>query len=305
MTRLPRGNRNFGPALVAFTALTAASFGTAPAQAREDGAPAAALGAGDAVRASATGAAGLYFNPAGMGMNHQYSFEAGYSYTRDQPGHAVGASAVDSKTNPALAMGMAYTFITSEEGGGSRSGHRIRGGLAAGHAWDSVAFSVGVGIHYLNLKREFAALADPLNKDPSFLTIDAGVIIEVMRVVRLGVVGQNLIDTKTVSEAPRKVGIGLTAILGKVEISFDTDLDLQTAPNNKPTPSYAFGTQALLGGSVVTRTGFVLDNILDEKRLTMGLGYVSKVVAGDIGVAKAVDRKGAWMLSVGLRYFMP
>jgi hypothetical protein len=54
-----------------------------------------------------------------------------------------------------------------------------------------------------------------------------------MRVVRIGVVGQNLINTKSVSEAPRKVGFGLTAILGKVEISFDTDLDLQTAPEQQ------------------------------------------------------------------------
>ncbi|MCB9728065.1 MAG: hypothetical protein H6744_11620 [Deltaproteobacteria bacterium] len=303
MTRPALHCRTRAPLLLGSAILMMATALARPGHAREDGAPAAALGLGDAVRSSATGAAGLYFNPAGMGMNHQYSFEAGYSYTGDQPGHAIGASAVDSKTNPALAMGMAYTFITSEEGGGSRHGHRIRGGLAAGHAWDSVAFSVGLGIHYLNLKREFAAAADPLNKDPSFLTIDSGLILEIARVIRLGVVGQNLIDTKTVTEAPRKVGFGLTAILGKVEISFDTDLDLQT--EDKLTPSYSFGTQALLGGSVVTRTGFILDNILDEKRVTVGLGYVSSVVAGDFALAKAVDHGGGWTISLGLRYFMP
>jgi hypothetical protein len=145
MSRRPRGNRNLGLTLAGLGALVASALAAPPAAAREDGAPAAALGLADAVRSSATGAAGLYFNPAGMGLNHQYSFEAGYSFTKDQPGHAVGASAVDSKTNPALAMGMAYTFITSEEGGGSRSGtphpRRARRRGTPGTPWPSASAS--------------------------------------------------------------------------------------------------------------------------------------------------------------------
>ena len=56
-----------GAAFAALLCLTLTPA-AANAQAREDGAPAEALGVGDHMRASAWGPAALYFNPAGMSL---------------------------------------------------------------------------------------------------------------------------------------------------------------------------------------------------------------------------------------------
>lgn len=276
---------------------------TAPARAREDGAPAASLGMADAVTSSAVGTAGLYYNPAGMGLAHQYQFEAGYTFEEDRAGHTFGAGAVDSRTNPALAMGIGYAFINSELNGADRGGHRIRGGLATGHSWQNVGFQIGLGGHYLSLDRGDAV------GDARFFTLDAGMILTFAQVFRIGVAAQNLIDTKAADEAPRRVNVGASVVIQQFEIAFDTELDLQTCEEldtcDGVTPSYRVGGQALLGESVVTRLGFQADGVTDGRSVTAGLGYVSKVLAADVSIAKRVDHPDGWLASVALRYFLP
>ncbi|MGM0578988.1 MAG: hypothetical protein ACQEXJ_24920 [Myxococcota bacterium] len=270
------------------------------AHAREDGAPATALGRGDAVRASAVGTSGLYFNPAGMGLIHQYQFEAGYGWQEPRDGHTFNAAAVDSRTNNAVAMGVAYGFINSEASGGERDGHRIRGALATGHRWQSFGFQVGVGVHYLTLDNGIAE-----DGEVKFLTLDAGMIFEIAQMLRIGVVGQNLIDTKSLGEAPRKVGLGVSAVFDTVEFSFDTDLDVQSDPDGDVLPTYHLGAQAMLGESVVARAGYNMEGETDAKRITAGLGYVSPVLAADASMGKRLDDADGWLVSVAFRYFLP
>ncbi|MDP6945454.1 MAG: hypothetical protein QF464_15000, partial [Myxococcota bacterium] len=132
MARRVRSHRR--PLLQILTVFAVLLLAAPTTLAREEGAPASALGSADAVRATSTGTAGLYFNPAGMGLLNQYSVEAGYTYSGNLDAHAFGASAVDAKTNQALAMGVGYTFLVGEENGHGRDGHQVRGGLASG--WD-------------------------------------------------------------------------------------------------------------------------------------------------------------------------
>ena len=66
--------------ILAFTAFLAIATLALPATAREDGAPARALGMGDAVRALGFGTSGLYYNPATMSQGVQYAIDAGYGY---------------------------------------------------------------------------------------------------------------------------------------------------------------------------------------------------------------------------------
>jgi hypothetical protein len=264
--------------------------------AREDGAPAAALGTADSVRATAVGAAGLYFNPAGMGIASQYAIEAGYSYSDTMKAHAVGAAAVDSKTNQAFAMGVGYTFLLGQGEGFERDGHQIRGGLAGGWDFGGVEFRVGVGGRYLTLDR----LA---GSDPNFFTLDAGIIVEVMQMFRVGLVGQNLIDTKT-EYAPRQLGAGAAFTYEAFQASFDVNLDLQTDPDNL-FAQYSGGLQYLFGGIVVARAGVSFGGLEDHTSVAFGLGYVSTTLALDAGFSTYVDISGGALFSMSLRYFLP
>ena len=277
------------------------------AHAREEGAPAAALGIGDAVRATATGASGLFFNPAGIGLLSQYSIEAGYTFTDDMAGHALGASAVDSKTNAALAMGVGYAFLMGEEDSVQRQGHQVRGAISSGWRWEDFAFRVGVGGRYLTLDN--TALGGE-----QFFTLDAGLVMEIVRMFRIGVSAQNLVDTRTGAHrnaglaanprAPRQLGAGAALTIQAFQASFDATMDLQTDPNNLFV-QYAVGAQYLIANMVVMRAGFQLGGYDDHQTVTFGAGYVSDMLAADVSVAKRVDRDGGIVASFAFRYFLP
>lgn len=286
-------------------ALFLAMAGEAPARLREDGAPAHALGMADAVRATATGSSGLFYNPAGIRLVRSYSFEGSYGFSGDRPGHAWSISGVDSRTNPQLALGVQGTWIDSEEGGLDRSGKRFRGGLASGAQWDGGSLQLGVGVHYLDLTKALSQDAgEAAAEQVEFLTMDAGMVLDLGGVLRIAAVAQNLVDTKSIEEAPRTVGFGATAAFSRFELSFDTELDLETVPG-EPTPSYAAGTQVLLGGAAVARAGYSTDGITGAKRIAGGLGYVSREMAADVGVSKRIEGPEDWLVSFGLRYFLP
>ena len=78
-----------------------------------------------------------------MGITSQYAIEAG-RYSDALQSHAIGAAAVDSKTNQAFAMGVGYTFLLGQNEGFERDGHQIRGGIAGGWDFGEVEFRVGM-----------------------------------------------------------------------------------------------------------------------------------------------------------------
>ncbi len=287
-------------------ALAALTFAvpTADARPREDGAPAAALGMGDAIRATAVGTNGLFYNPAGIRLLKSYSFEGAYGFSGGRKGHTWTLGGVDARTNPAVAMGIAATYIDTEEGGHERSGYRMRGGLASGTEWSGGSLQFGVGVHYLDLHRELLSQLDPdSGGTETFLTFDAGIVLDIGGVLRLAAVGQNLVDTKA-AEAPRIAAFGVTAAMGRMELSFDTELDLDSDPD-KASPTYSVGTQILLGGNAVTRSGFTMDSVTGDKRVSGGIGYVSREVALDLGISKELEGDAAWMISAAMRYYLP
>ena len=277
------------------------------AHAREEGAPAAALGIGDAVRATATGASGLFFNPAGIGLLSQYSLEAGYTFSEDMTGHALGASAVDSKTNAALAMGVGYAYLMGKEDEVNREGHQIRGAISSGWRWEDFAFRVGVGGRYLTI--ENTALGGE-----EFFTLDAGLVMEIVQMFRIGVAAQNLIDTRTSAHrdanlnanprAPRNIGVGAALSIDAFQVSFDAAMDLQTDPKDLFV-EYGVGAQYLIANIVVMRAGFKMGGMEDHQTVTFGAGYVSEMLAADVSVAKRVDQDGGIVASFALRYFLP
>lgn len=279
-----------------------------PAQARQDGAPAYSLGLADAVRASAPGASALFFNPACMAMLRQYSIEAGYSYLDDFEAHAIGASAVDSATNEFLAMGSAYTFMISH-GKEKREGHQVRGGVASGYTGEGFGIHAGLGINYFKLSEEAGKT--------EYFTLDAGILLQIANMVRIGASAMNLIDTTQGrsghTPAPRTVGLGATLNIDAFQLGFDAEIDVQTKWDRVPV-AYMVGAQYLIESLVVIRAGFRADTGLAQRVrdtghndyvLAAGAGYVSRELGVDLAFEKSLRRKDGVIVGANFRYFLP
>lgn len=278
----------------------------AAAVTREDGAPAYALGLGDAVRASGVGTSALFFNPAGMSRAAQYAVEAGYAFTNDLSGHTFVISAIDSATNDAFALGLSYSYVSSMLSGRDRDGHNFRGGASTGYRGSGWAIFGGVGIRYASMQHGAAdSSKNGESDDPEFVTLDAGVVLEITDYIRIGVVGQNLIDTVAIYEAPRLIGVGAALQYEGFEVSFDLDMDLQTDPNEEVLLSYKVGLQYLIQGTVVIRGGYNYDGRVRENRIAVGASYVSKLIGVDLGFQRSLDRGADTIVCLGVKVFVP
>lgn len=300
-------------ALVGTVVVALAADAVAPspalARAREDGAPAQAMGTADAVTSSATGSSALFSNPAGMSRLQQYVLTTGYAFSNALSGHAVTVGAVDSATNGVVAMGGTYTYLTSKVGGLRRKGHDVRFGLSSGFRGQDFSLFVGVAGRYDAIvvgRADTAGNAE--HNDPKFFTLDAGLILQVGQMFRLGFAAQNLLDTKAVAEAPRRLRVGAGLQLDAFELTFDTDIDLQSQPaggGKGPVLSYAAGAQYLIAQIVVARAGFRYDGLDQNKRLTLGAGYVSRTFGVDVGFAQSLDEGADTAFTLGVNVFLP
>ncbi|MFU8803582.1 MAG: hypothetical protein ACNA8W_07225, partial [Bradymonadaceae bacterium] len=151
-------------------------------------------GMGEAFTAVASGVGTLYHNPAGVARAVMYALEGGFEYTPD--GSLLNAAVVDSRTNPAIAAGVAYSHFFGRGELSHFSHHDIRASIAVPVVPDRVA--VGVGGRYLILT-DTRIVVDPTDDDANQrliqgFTLDIGVLFRVAEMLHLGIAGQNLID---------------------------------------------------------------------------------------------------------------
>ncbi len=287
--------------LVAVLAALASST-PAFAQSREDGAPAESLGVGDAVRASAWGPAAIYANPAGLVRVSVLLVEAAYSYLDGKDGHNLGLSLVDAKTNPDVALGVAYNYFTTAPDGRDRDGNQVRIALATGYRAEGFSLFAGVGARWLGLTLGKDDGDDGVAEtdDVDTWTADVGLILEVDGRIRFGVVGQNLVDTRT-PEAPRLLGFGLSFVFDQLEVLGNLDLDI-SGDAERAVSTWGFGADLTLVDVVHLRAGFVRDEVFAAERLTFGLGWSSDAVAVDLGYATALADPTAMTVALTLRF---
>ena len=290
--------------LVALVVCTFAFGSSANAHVRDDGAPAASLGVADAVTGNATGTSALYFNPAGMSRLQQYAIESGYNFAGAIEGHTFAASAVDSKTNGNLAMGLGYAYVSSILSGEDRDGSVIRGGLSTGYRTKEFSIFAGVGGKYSALTRGEEDTEDTVDMaDVEYFTLDAGLMAEFAGVFTLGLVGRNLIDSKNIQEAPRTIGVGIGGQFKEFSVSADLNADLQS--EEETVLSYAVGAQILLQNAVVVRFGYNGGGLAKTNYISGGLSYVSKAMGADLAFRQSVDGASETSFSLGVKVFLP
>ncbi len=295
-----------------------------PASARTDGSTARALAMGDAVRAVGMGADGLFFNPASIPQINQYSVNMGYAYSHWTQWHQASASFVDSTTNKWVSGGLSYTFGYADLGDDTMT-HDIRSALATKYANDKIFFGAGLTMRVMNLRSDVT--------DSTWYTdMDIGLVLGIMNVFYIGVTGQNLIQNlaqdknlaeveiknttgfgrRTWTLAPRKLGVGIGFSYSIVNFGLDCDIDFSTF--GTATPSLMGGLEVIAGNVVAIRAGFNWDRVghfgtdgkaVEEMRVSLGIGYVSKIVAVDVGYAHDVWDAGGFYLQTTVRVFLP
>jgi hypothetical protein len=290
-----------------------------------------ALGQGEAMRATATGAEGPLLNPSGMSLVKQYSIEAMYGFNIEQLGHNVNVSLVDSVTSR-IAAGLFYSFVYANPkdafnwaGGFQNTTELTRTGHAAGLSLSvplGDKFILGATAKYLHLDTT-APL--PSGSVPSHLTLDTvnGVTFDVGATVRLGekfriaAVGYNLWDHGS-RESPLSLGMGVGVTpLPQLTIEFDAVVNFTGYANysvdpatgrvnitNRTTGRLGPGLEWLAGGKVPVRAGVVYDSGLPGTFVTAGLGYVSPQFGVDLSYRGKVQGGIENVLMLGLRLFI-
>jgi hypothetical protein len=294
-----------------------------------------ALGAGEAMRAIATGAEGPLLNPAGMSLIKQYVIEAQYGFTVEPLQHAVNVSVVDSVTSR-VAAGLFYSFIYGTPhlgfnwaGGTVRSEQITRTGHAAGLSLSiplGDRFIIGATIKYLHFDTTGPL---PMGTVPSSITFDSvnGVTFDVGLLVRLGekfniaAVGYNLWDHGS-RESPLSLGLAISFIpIRALSISFDALTNFtgfrtytfdpmtgQSKTSIRVTARLGPGLEWLIANKVPLRLGLVYDEGLSAKNpalyLTGGLGYVATSFGIDLGYRGKVSGGIENTLMLGVRIFV-
>ncbi len=266
-----------------------------------------AIGQGEAVRASASGATATQVNPAGVALTRSYSIEGTYGFRGEDSATIAGAAVCDSVTNRVGAC-VYYSYFDSQPEGGSRSLHDIGLTLAVPIA-DKLL--LGTTTRYIQYtEKGTLALPEDHSRDGALVT-DIGLILRLAPELAVAGVGYNLLGHDN-DNFPRGIGSGIAVTLGeKVTLGADGVWNLDAAEGEK-TGRYGLGGELFLTGEgsdqgYPIRIGYVYDRSTLSQYVTAGLGFVTPRIAIDAGLRKQVagDVGNEVMVEFGLRLFMP
>ncbi|AWV91152.1 hypothetical protein [Bradymonas sediminis] len=239
-------------------------------------------GMGQAYTGVAEGTSAMYFNPGGVASRMMYQAEGVYEYT--PTGSVLNASIIDSKTNPDVAAGVAYSYHFGNADHSGLSGHDIRLAIAIPALPEQI--SIGVGGRYMIVKQDVpdAETVELING----FTLDAGALFRVSDMIQIGVAGRNLLDVcqkdnlcSTV--APTTVAGGLSIADGQsFVVAIDGGADLTSDPNAVH-PFFQGGVEYFAGGVVPMRLGYQRLQVNERNMLTAGLGLRLKSAGIDTG----------------------
>lgn len=270
----------------------------APASAQGQTEGARPMGMGSAFTANASGNGALYHNPAGVGTIFIYSVEGAYVLTPGMNG--LNVSVVDSKLNPKLSAGAAYTFEFASDPDSKLTGHDGRLALASQVIPDLLV--LGVGGRYMLLK-------DGKDELVNGFTLDVGTVVKVSDGFFIGVSGNNLIDPCQgrdeaecpTAAAPRSVGGGLS-FGSSAGFQLSADVRADFSPGDDVRLIYAVGAEALLGSILALRAGYQHRDLEKENVLALGGGLKTEGIGLDVGYQRRFDA-GEDLLAIAIQFY--
>ncbi len=275
----------FGLSIGAVAALILLAASPALGQGRFEGAR--PMGMASAFTASASGNGALYHNPAGVGTIFMYSVEGSYQLSPDGF-NTLNASIVDSKLNPKLAAGAAYSYEFNSDEDNNFTGHDARVALASPVVPERLV--LGVGGRYLSFTQGKEDLL-------SGFTLDVGATLRIADGFFMGVSGNNLIDPCQGNDAdcpavaaPRSVGGGL-AFGSSIGFLISADVRADFSPDDDVRMIYAGGAEILLAQVLALRAGYQYRDLEKENVLGVGGGIKTDAVGIDVGYQRRFEAK--------------
>lgn len=258
-----------------------------------------ALGMGNAVRADPHSNSALILNPAGMSRDYVYSAQIGYNRSNAGDTNVAQLNVVDSRTQPSLAMGVAYGYQFADKSAEvNDGGHDVRVGFSTA---PSDRISLGVGLHYISQNRK-----DPI-EDFSGFTLDAGLLMQLTDRINIGLVGHNIAPTDDPA-FPTEVGGGIAITDRRFTISVDTVVNVTPEDDESPKPRIMAGLEFLLQDTVPLRLGYERDEVQSADYLTGGLGFIMSDRSGggqfNVGYRQNLSQGDDFQLVAGLSIFL-
>lgn len=253
-------------------------------------------GMGEAHRGVANGNDAIFTNPAGMSLFPRYSIEVFWRRNTIKNANQYSVSIVDSRSG-AVAGGLAYTYEWVRTGGRKkRIGSRVD--IASSYRLTNFLL-FGVTMKYLGFTTE--------DEDVSRVTGDTGFLVQVGRILNIGFTAYNVVNP--VDEglaAPRMIGGGIGLYLfGGLQLAFDYRKKVDKGEERVRYPSsYFVGAEYFVDGAISLRGGYVTDQFADEKRWTLGLGYLDRAMAIDLSYSHTTQKDRVQVLSIGFRLFL-
>ena len=260
------------------------------------------IAVGEALRGSATGAAGADLNPSGIPLNRELVFEGGYGYRGTDSASLVGVSACDS-TN-AMPGCFFYNYAGSNPELGDMTMHRTThvGGLALSRVLVP-RILIGATAKYYHFTSNMTG-----ETDASGTAFDLGATVRITEMFNLGVSAQNLWATTESPQFPRAVGGGVYVHpMTTLAVSFDARWKLDGADRSA---RYGGGAELFLRGNggqsgYPIRAGALHDNGLGASYLSAGLGYTTVRWGLDLAGRREVKGGDEMLIIASMRVFGP
>jgi len=290
------GALTFGAALLAGVALSPTRGEAQSVPQAPSFTSARPVGMGNAFVGGGNSSGALFSNPAGLVTVGVYSLEVGYQRAGVQGDNSIGVSVIDSKTNPAIALGAGYAYTFGEglspSDNDNTSQHDIS--LAAAFPIVQQVLAVGVGGRYLSRFDGFGPPpADAEDEDAkgerlraAGFTLDAGLVVNAGRMLSIGGAVRNLLVPEgfTIGRS-YQAGLGLFVEGVHVEAEWigETTADGSTFGNG-----VAAGIEYTLG-SVPVRAGWNLAGLTEQHYVSAGIGWRSTEAGVDFGFRQNVS----------------
>lgn len=242
-----------------------------------------------ASRAIATGNEAIFVNPAGLAAAQRYTIQMDYSLATGRGANAIVLSLADSVSNPQFATGIAYRYLSTEEGNGYQGwmtdvalGVPVLGLFMLGTRLSYMDYTA----HGRNLKR---------------FTGDVGFLVPIGPVM-IGGTGFNLINVDS-PEAPRGFAAGL-AFGDDRTFRIAADLRYEWIPNDANAfRALAVAGEHLLMGAFPLRVGYEWDDLRGTQFLTAGVGALLPPVGADVS-ARYDMKSGVYQWIFALKLFV-
>lgn len=260
-----------------------------------------------AQRATSSSIGALFVNPANVAVGEVYHLGVLAQIWPQANRQSYGAAASDSLVSSSELAGAAgITYNTADADGVDREWTDLR--FAMAYPFSSSVF-LGLGGRFLWLRQDGTGPLGPSAasaglRDEQIVrdwSIDAGATVKPVPELSLSLTGSNLTSPNH-GFLPTTLGGGIGYGVKELGIEGDVVADFTSFDETKLRGMVAL--EALLGGSVALRAGYRYDQGFESHALGLGVGYIAREFAVELGGRHTFLDRAASAVVLGFTYHL-